>query len=150
MNPIGRRIKNRAGFTLVELLMVIAIIGVLATIALPEFQRYRARVYNATAMSDLAQFRNAIMDMEPIVSFVSNKTTPGVHPSLPTVNISPNVHVFSQSWQMGTDWVFLGWACNTAGDDGYFLYIPISGADPFGGIFVPNQIYANPGYRWNC
>ena len=41
------------GFTLVELMIVIAIIGILAAIAIPQFSAYRVRSYNALAVNDL-------------------------------------------------------------------------------------------------
>lgn len=45
-------VKNK-GFTLIELMIVIAIIGILASIAIPQFSAYRTRSYNAAAMTDI-------------------------------------------------------------------------------------------------
>lgn len=53
--------KNQKGFTLIELMIVIAIIGILAAIAIPQFSNYRAKSFNSAAISDL---RNARTDLE--------------------------------------------------------------------------------------
>ncbi len=54
------RKKNQKGFTLIELMIVIAIIGILAAIAIPQFSAYRTRAYNSAALSDLRNCRTAM------------------------------------------------------------------------------------------
>jgi type IV pilus assembly protein PilA len=51
--------NNERGFTLIELMIVIAIIGILAAIAIPQFSAYRKRSYNAGAQTDARNLATA-------------------------------------------------------------------------------------------
>lgn len=52
---------SNAGFTLLELIVVVAVIGALAAIAIQQFQLHRARAIDVSMRSDL---KNAAMAME--------------------------------------------------------------------------------------
>ncbi len=49
--------KNETGFTLIELMIVVAIIGILAAIAIPNYLNYQCKAKQAEAKSNLGAIR---------------------------------------------------------------------------------------------
>ena len=106
--PLANR--NIRGFTLVELLMVIGIIGLLAAIAIAQFTSYRASAIDSQMKSDL---KNAAVAMESYFAekqsyptTVTTITTAGFSPTAGvtlTINvISPNSFTLTASAPNGT------------------------------------------------
>lgn len=71
--------KNYRGFTIIELMIVVAIIGVLAAIAIPAYQRYTIRAQVAEGLSLFSPFKSAIAEYrDDNGSFPPNNTAAGL------------------------------------------------------------------------
>lgn len=142
-------IRERLGFTLIELLAVVSIISVLSVIAMPQYSRFKQRVYDSAAMSDMTQFRSAIVDMDPPVAF-GGVDTAGPHPTLTTVTISQGVNIFNVFFEFGADFILLSIGCHDGGSTGYLMVVPYGNSNPWAGFAEANQIVESPAYRWPC
>ena len=112
--------KKESGFTLIELMIVIAIIGILAAIAIPQFSAYRTRSYNSAAQADL---RNAATAQEAY--FVDENTycstTAILQGTYGMPGLSTNVQLRVDS---GGDTTYDMVSWNDAGDASYAIHGP--------------------------
>jgi type IV pilus assembly protein PilA len=67
--------NNSKGFTLIELMIVIAIIGILAAIAIPNFIAYRNKAFCSAAESDANAVASGIADYYAIPAHVTMLNT---------------------------------------------------------------------------
>jgi len=105
-------IKKEKGFTLIELMIVVAIIGILAAIAIPQFSQYRIKAFNGSAEADL---RNLMTAQEAAYAdtqaYVAMATQEGANDaadndiaSLPGAKLSKGVTAIQGSAPTATDY----------------------------------------------
>jgi type IV pilus assembly protein PilA len=114
--PLRRR---RHGFTLIELMIVVGIIGILAAIAIPNFLRYQLRTRATETLTHL----KGIATTE-----IAYYAEHGTYVSVPTPVPGSLPGTQRQPWPSGTNFDLIGWAP----DGGVVFQYAVRADDPNG------------------
>lgn len=96
--PFPRQLSKKCnrGFTLIELMMVSAIIGLLVGIALPKFGKLIIKAKEASVKGKLGSLRSALAiyysDTEGLLPGNINVLMPTYISKIPTISIPPGIH----------------------------------------------------------